>query len=97
MTEYADRDLETLEPHYSLHVSAMTREHLHAKSDIAAELAFRDVRIHNQRRTIEAMEFVMGKIGKHFGVDPGDVDGLFVAIESSTNATDEDKQESSDG
>lgn len=34
-----------LEPHYSRHVSAMTSEGLHAKSDIAAELAFRDLEI----------------------------------------------------
>jgi BMFP domain-containing protein YqiC len=31
-----------LEPHYSLHVSAMTTEQLHHKSDIAAQLAWRD-------------------------------------------------------
>lgn len=42
---YAHRALHTLEPHYSAHVSAMTSEGLHSKSDIAAELAFRDVRI----------------------------------------------------
>lgn len=34
-----------LEPHYSKHVGAMTREGLHAKSDIAAELAWRDTEI----------------------------------------------------
>ena len=36
------RNLHTLEPHYSAHVAAMTTEGLHAKSDIAAELAWRD-------------------------------------------------------
>jgi hypothetical protein len=40
-----DRDAYSLEPHYSRHVMAMTAEELHAKSDIAAELAFRDKRI----------------------------------------------------
>ena len=35
-------DLPSLEPYYSSHVSAMTTEELHAKSHIAAELAFRD-------------------------------------------------------
>ena len=42
---YAPRDPSTLEPHYSAHVSAMTTEGLHAKSLIAAELAWRDQRI----------------------------------------------------
>ncbi len=37
--------LHELEPHYSAHVSAMTAEALHGKSDIAAELAWRDQRI----------------------------------------------------
>lgn len=37
--------LHTLEPHYSRHVSAMTSEGLYGKSDIAAELAWRDQRI----------------------------------------------------
>ena len=32
-----------------------------------------------------AMEAVLSKIGKHFGVAPGDVDGLFAAIEASTD------------
>lgn len=45
MPEYGQRDAMSLEPHYSRHVSAMTTEHLRAKSDIAAELAFRDKRI----------------------------------------------------
>lgn len=42
---YAERDLMGLDRsgnHYCKHVLAMTREGLHAKSDIAAELAFRD-------------------------------------------------------
>ncbi len=42
---YKMRPVEDLEPHYSRHVAAMTREKLHAKSDIAAELACRDWKI----------------------------------------------------
>lgn len=42
---YAPRDPVTLEPHYSAHVAAMTSEGLHAKSLIAAELAWRDQEI----------------------------------------------------
>jgi hypothetical protein len=48
MSEYADRDIMALDKdggHYCRHVMAMTREDLHGKSDIAAELAWRDWRI----------------------------------------------------
>lgn len=47
MTEklYAERDPMALEPHYSRHVLAMTAEGLHWKSNIAAQLAWRDLRI----------------------------------------------------
>ena len=43
--QYAQRDHRALGEHYLRHVSAMTGEGLHAKSDIAAELAWRDARI----------------------------------------------------
>lgn len=46
--QYAQRDHRALDRdggHYMRHVSAMTGEGLHAKSDIAAELAWRDWRI----------------------------------------------------
>lgn len=39
---YAERDVVALGEHYASHVEAMTREGLHEKSEIAAELAFRD-------------------------------------------------------
>jgi hypothetical protein len=48
VNQYASRDILGLDEkgnYYSKHVSAMTREGLHSKSDIAAELAFRDARI----------------------------------------------------
>lgn len=41
--------LHELEPHYSRHVHAMTSEALHSKSDIAAELAWRDIEIRRLR------------------------------------------------
>ena len=41
---YEERDIENLDS-YCDHVSAMTKEKLHSKSDIAAELAFRDQEI----------------------------------------------------
>jgi hypothetical protein len=52
--QYAERDASALDEaggYYIRHVSAMTKEGLHSKSDIAAELAFRDMQIDqlNQR------------------------------------------------
>lgn len=46
--QYAQRDLMGMDfagNHYCRHVSAMTREQLHSKSDIAAELGWRDMQI----------------------------------------------------
>ncbi|MDU2018784.1 MAG: hypothetical protein E6736_00795 [Leclercia adecarboxylata] len=43
---YAERDIIGMDSkggHYCRHISAMTREGLHSKSDIAAELGFRDM------------------------------------------------------
>ena len=40
-----NRDHSKLEPHYSRHIMAMTTEELYYKSDIAAELAYRDAEI----------------------------------------------------
>ena len=45
MAEYAKRDIEAQGEHYIRHLHAMTAEGLHAKGDIAAELAHRDLRI----------------------------------------------------
>ena len=52
---YAERDIEALDRagwYYSRHVEAMTAEGLHAKSDIAAELAHRDQLIVTLRETL---------------------------------------------
>lgn len=46
--QYAERDIEQLDEdgeHYFRHMMAMTAEGLHNKSDIAAELGYRDSRI----------------------------------------------------
>lgn len=45
MEHYAERDIESQGEHYVNHVMAMTSESLHGKSNIAAELAHRDIRI----------------------------------------------------
>ena len=42
---YKTSDARTLEPYFSLHMMAMTKERLDIKSDIAMELAERDQRI----------------------------------------------------
>ncbi len=47
---YASRDIIGLKKHYTNHVMAMTAERLHEKSDIAAELAFRDAQIEELKR-----------------------------------------------
>jgi len=47
-----DRDNAALGKFYTDHVSAMTREGLHAKSDIASELAVRDAEIAELRRLL---------------------------------------------
>ena len=46
---YAERDHEAMGDYYLRHVDRMTREGLHAKSDIAAELGFRDMEIDHLR------------------------------------------------
>ena len=54
MSEYADRDIIGLGQHYTRHVMAMTSERLHEKSDIAAELAWRDEQIERLRAELAA-------------------------------------------
>jgi predicted NACHT family NTPase len=53
---YADRDAMALDANgdYIRHVGAMTHEALHSKSDIAAELAYRDVLLRQCLERIEA-------------------------------------------
>ena len=53
---YGERDAETLGQHYGKHVHAMTREQLHSKSDIAAELAWRDQNIEQLQARIAELE-----------------------------------------
>ena len=56
MKQYAERDAMAMDMagnYYCRHVSAMTEEGLHAKSDIAAELAWRDMEIDRLRKDAE--------------------------------------------
>lgn len=55
---YSERDIEAQGQVYCDHVRAMTVEGLHAKSDIAAELAHRDIEI-------ERLRAAVWKYGKH--------------------------------
>lgn len=57
--QYAERDLMEMDyagNHYCRHVSAMTREGLHSKSDIAAELGWRDMKIAALQQKMDAAE-----------------------------------------
>jgi hypothetical protein len=57
--QYADRDIMKLDEdgrYYFLHVDAMTCEGLHGKSDIAAELGWRDYQIDQLRQKLEATQ-----------------------------------------
>jgi hypothetical protein len=56
MSEYSERDASKLEPYYSRHVAALTDENLLEKSDIAAELGFRDAEIARLRAAAPADE-----------------------------------------
>lgn len=53
--QYAERDAEALDVagnYYTRHVCAMTAEGLHRKTDIAAELAWRDMQIDDLREKL---------------------------------------------
>lgn len=52
MKLYAERDIIDLGEYYTKHISAMTDEGLHSKSDIAAELAFRDAEIDRLKKEL---------------------------------------------
>lgn len=52
---YADRNIEDQGEYYDKHIAAMTSEGLRAKSDIAAELAHRDIQIDKLRKIVKAL------------------------------------------
>ena len=57
MTKYRNHDPRSvlLAPQYGEHVSAMTRERLHDKAEIAEELAARDLEMARMRHRIECL------------------------------------------
>lgn len=73
---YAVRDIESLGEHYMRHLSAMTVEKLHSKSDIASELAWRDAEIERLKGEAGAVPAAATPVGetndpKLSGVLPG--------------------------
>lgn len=54
-----------LSEHYAKHVFAMTAEGLHSKSDIAAELAYRDAEIDRLTQELANSRAVLGVAGEH--------------------------------
>lgn len=71
MKHYDERDAMALDiagNYYSTHVSAMTREGLHSKSDIAAELGFRDSRIETLETLCAEAYQVIGYLALEAGV-----------------------------
>jgi hypothetical protein len=61
MNLYQERDIEELGEYYSRHMVAMTKEGLHSKSAIAAELAHRDreiesLLVENERLKLKFVE-----------------------------------------
>jgi hypothetical protein len=53
---YAERDIIAQGNYYMRHLMAMTAEKLHSKSDIAAELAHRDMVIDDLTRIVYALK-----------------------------------------
>ncbi len=68
-----DRDNAALGKFYTDHVSAMTREGLHKKSDIASELAVRDARIAELERERNSLRDFANAVMESW--PHGDVDG----------------------
>ena len=54
MNEYSDRKIRQQGNHYTKHIMAMTVEGLHDKSDIAAELAHRDILVEELTQQLAA-------------------------------------------
>lgn len=70
--QYAQRDIMELDEagnHYIRHIDHMTREKLHSKSDIAAELGWRDMQIAELKAQRDALAaenaYLRGEIKQH--------------------------------
>lgn len=62
---YAERDIFDQGEHFTRHMTALTAEGLHAKTDIAAELAHRDIEVERLTGTVrqlkEAIYWALGE------------------------------------
>ena len=87
---YQVRDGSKLEPHYSKHVSHMTSENLMNKSDIAGELALRDVEIERLKKIWEAVsDVLMAEGNKGFEVRCGGMAALKLILKRAVNKYEE--------
>jgi hypothetical protein len=61
---YPDTNPWDVEPHYSRHVGAMTREGLDSKADIAVQLAWRDQEIENLRTQLQDARALQAELSR---------------------------------
>ena len=61
---YSERDIIEQGDHYSRHTSAMTGEGLHSKSDIAAELAHRDIEIERLQARVSELYSALDNVNE---------------------------------
>ena len=69
---YEERDIMALDEaggFYCRHIDAMTGEGLHGKSDIAAELGYRDMQIQALQADNERMWTTFVKVAEYLGID----------------------------
>jgi hypothetical protein len=95
--QYVTRDTEAQGEFYLRHIGAMTGEGLHRKSDIAAELAHRDMEITRLRAEAEALRNALEGLltethksdvdGNGWVCSPIHVDELNAAINATKGAT----------
>lgn len=100
---YAERDIVEQGDYYSRHTSAMTGEGLHSKSDIAAELAHRDIEITRLQSEVERLRGRCGELEEFSAfaqqtaereldpdyVPPRTAEAMFALLEASRQITGE--------
>lgn len=81
MSEYKQRDIQALGGHYDKHARAMTAEGLYRKSQIAAELAWRDSRIEELQAALAEVDAAFSDLGRELiGNTFGEEDNLFDTV-----------------
>lgn len=90
-----DRSTCDLNQYYIRHVSAMTGESLHSKSDIAKELAFRDAMIDSLLAMVEEKNAALESIAEYWNRSENDgamTDACWYAINTALEAIDIGKE-----